>query len=968
MFEIGKTYEGFKLNEISLIDEIKSVLYHFQHEKTEADLIYIANDDTNKVFSIAFKTPVSDNTGVAHIIEHSVLNGSKKYPLKEPFVELLKGSLKTFLNAMTYPDKTVYPVASTNETDFLNLIDVYLDAVFNPLIHENEYVFMQEGWHYHLEDKGDELSYNGVVFNEMKGVYSSPDEILVDTIFQTLYSDTTYRFSSGGEPTEIPTLTYEGFKNFHQTFYHPSNSVLYFYGNGDIEKHLNFIDKEYLNGYEKSARAERRPTQKKLDTAGMITKYYPITAEEEMTGKDILNLSYAISDAHDAKTRIGMQILTRLLFNYPSSPVRTAFNASGIGKEISGFYETDIYYYTLIAIARDCREDGAEAFYTLVDQTLSKLVQEGIDADLIDAALNMYEFLLKDVENSSVPKGLHYNLDILDSLMYGGDAKMYLKYNQYLDEIKKEAHHGYFEALIEKYLLNNRHQISVVLKPQKGIAEKREEEQRTALKEKQEALSDSETAQIVEKTLKLKEIQNTPDKPEALKKIPVLPLSEITPPKARELKREGNVYLYNEDASDIIYMQAYYDISEIAIEKYHYAALLGACLTQLATQKYNFEDLNNAIQINTGGLDFEATINKNLITDEPVPQFVLRLRFFEEKAAKAMELLDEIFYRTRFDDRQRLYEIVAEEAASEKSKLMFDARGVLHNRLTSYISPSGALKEYMQGIDYYYFIDELYTNFDTKIDEAIAEMKKIYQAVFSDANVELLFSSDEAHNPLIFNTISRHFKACEANTPKVNISFTPQAKNEALIISTDVNYVGKAYDFKKAGYRYSGPMLVLKTIMHTDYLWNNVRVKGGAYGAFFTVDRTGGITVSSYRDPHIKRTFDVIDNIARHLETTSYTKEAIHKFIIGTISSIDIPVPPIASAQREYLSYKYGITYEERMKNRSDILACTTQDIRNFAQMFDKMKAEQHYLCAVSNKSAATKERGLFDEMKNLIK
>ncbi|NMC56350.1 MAG: insulinase family protein, partial [Eubacteriaceae bacterium] len=822
-----KIYEGFILKDISEIKEIEATLYYFSHMKTKADLVFLSNEDDNKVFSIAFKTPVYDNTGVAHIIEHSVLNGSKKYPLKEPFVELLKGSLKTFLNAMTYPDKTIYPVASMNDKDFLNLIDVYLDGVLNPRIYDSEYVYMQEGWHYHLENEADDLKYNGVVYNEMKGAYSNPDEIMIDTIFETLYSDTTYKYSSGGKPEEIPTLTYKGFINFHKKYYHPSNSIIYLYGKMDIEKHLAYLNNEYLRKFEYSQKIDNIPVQKDISAHTDIVKYYPITQQEGDKEKEIYAIAYNIGCAGDPLLRMSFEILEKLLVNYPSSPLKIAFNDAKIGKEIEGHYETDLYYYTLMFIGRDMKDGSDNKFFAMLDNTLASLVKNGIEAELIDASINMYEFSIKDVDNSTIPKGLNYNLEILDSMLYGSQPQAVLAYKQNLDTIKASAHNGYFENLIKQYILENNHKTSVILKPKKGISEDREESIIKQLKDKKESLSAEEIKQIYDETNKLIEIQNEPDTKENLKKIPVLPVSDITNPQKKTLEKHDNVFVYNDTTQDIVYVSAYYDISELDISKYHYANLLSSCLTEMATKNYSFDKLDNAIRINTGGIDFEAIVNKDLRTNDARPQINLNIRFFYEKKEKAMELLNEIIKNSLFDDKKRLYEVVAKEVMQEKNKIIYSARTVLANRLNSYLNTAAALGEYMHGLEYYDFISDLYQNFEGSFEKAVSEMTQIYNQIFNDANVEILLALDNKHNDTIIPFVKKYFKSCDNNDPKVKLSYEYENKNEGLIMSTDVAYDGRAYDFNKAGYEYSGVMQVVKTMMQTDYLWNNVRVKGG---------------------------------------------------------------------------------------------------------------------------------------------
>ncbi len=962
------THAGYTLKEKKYISEADSTCYHFEHDQTKAQVVYLSNKDKNKVFSAAFRTPTANSTGIAHILEHSVLNGSKKYPSKEPFAELLKGSLKTFLNAMTYPDKTIYPIASMNDKDYMNLMDVYLDAVFFPKIYENELIFLQEGWHYHLEKKKDALTYNGVVYNEMKGAYSNPDELLLDNILESLYSGTPYEHATGGKPEEIVKLTYEDFLDFHKTHYHPANSILYFYGDGDISAHLAYLDQNYLQHFEAADSAPLVPARPKKKKYKEILDYYPITDEEDTAGKDIAALAYAVGTPKDATLRMSFQILEKLLTSYASSPIKLAFQDAKIGKEIESHYETDLYYYTFMFLGRDLTNETDGRFVNLVESTLKDIVQKGIDKDLIEASINMFEFALRDVDNTTIPKGLHYNIDVLDGMLYGLKPQTHLAYEKILQKIKDKAGEGYFEQLIQKYLLDNKHKTSVVLKPQKGLQQRREEARQQALKTTEESLSDDARQGILNNTKKLMKWQNTPDSKTNLKKIPVVPKSEIKDPKESTLLMDDGHYIYHAAARDIVSMDIYYDISDIEPAKYHYINLLSSCLGEMATEGYTLSDLSNAISIYTGSMDFAAMLNKHALSAEPWPQLLGGIRFLFEKRHKAMALLDEILHKTLLNDKKRLFEIVAKEAAVEKNKIIYDARGVLFSRLGSYLSSAGALQNELHGLAYYDFIEHIYQHFDEEYDRLVAEMQKLYRTIFSKAKRKVLLALDSAHSEEM-KALSRSYFATDADEEAAKkITYPYKAKNEALISSTDVNYVGRAYDFVKAGGAYNGSMQVLKTILQTDYLWNNIRVRGGAYGAFFVAERSGAVTFATYRDPHVARSFEVIKNAGAFLKDIDYDDKAMHKFIIGTIASLDMPLPPLAVARREYYAYKSNITFEERLALRHEILATTQQDIRSFGELFVEMEKRQHYVCAVLSPSAAKENKAYFAEERYLIK
>ena len=959
-------HAAYTLIEKKSVSEADSICYHFEHKQTKAQVVYLSNKDKNKVFSVAFRTPTTNSTGVAHILEHSVLNGSKKYPVKEPFAELLKGSLKTFLNAMTYPDKTIYPIASMNDKDYMNLMDVYLDAVFFPKIYENELIFMQEGWHYHLEKKKDALRYNGVVYNEMKGAYSNPDEVLIDNILESLYSATPYEHSTGGKPEEILSLTYEEFLDFHKKYYHPSNSIVYFYGDGDISMHLSYLDEQYLRHFQESTPAPLVPARPKKKVYREIVDYYPITDEEETTGKDIAVLAYAVGNAKDAALRMSFQILEKMLTSYASSPIKLAFQDAKIGKEIEGHYETDLYYYTVMFLGRDLSEESDGRFAKLIESTLQEVVEKGIDKDLIEASINMYEFALRDVDNTAIPKGLHYNIDVLDGMLYGLKPQTHLSYEKILKKIKAKAGEGYFEQLIQKYLLDNKHKTSVVLKPKKGLQQAREKKREEALRAVEASLTEQERQTILERTKKLIKWQNTADSKAKLNKIPVVPKSEIKDPEPSKLLQDNGLYIYSAAARDIVSMDVYFDISAIDPAKYHYINLLSACLGEMATKHYELSDLSNAISIYTGSMDFAAMVNKHALTNMPWPQVLVNVRFLFEKREKALELVNEILHETILNDKKRLFEIVAKEAAIEKNKILHDARGILFSRLGSYLSSAGALQNDMQSLAYYDFIENVYQHFDEHYEQLVTEMQALYEEIFSKAEKKVLLALDDGHIEEMKKLSHTYFAPKEGESAEIVYPY--RAKNEALISATDVNYVGRAYDFVKAGGEYCGSMQVMKTILQTDYLWNNIRVRGGAYGAFFTVERSGAAMFATYRDPHVARSFDVIKNAGAFLANIDYDDKAMHKFIIGTISSLDMPLPPLAIARREFFAYQSGISFQERLALRHEILSATQQDIRKLGGLFAEMETQQHYVCAVLSPASAKENKSFFAEERYLIK
>jgi Zn-dependent M16 (insulinase) family peptidase len=972
-FKPGEKYNGFKVLESKKIKDIDSEGIIFEHEKTGAKLLYLQNKDDNKVFTISFRTPPKDSTGVSHILEHSVLCGSKKFPTKEPFVELCKGSLNTFLNAMTFPDKTMYPVASRNKKDFNNLMDVYLDAVFNPNIYKFPEIMMQEGWHYELENKKDELTYKGVVYNEMKGAFSSPESILFRKISESLFPDTAYGVESGGDPDVIPKLTQEQFVEFHRKYYHPSNCYIYLYGDMDIIEKLKFLDENYLSYYERIAVESQINLQEPYGEIKKSTIEYPISFNEKEEDKTFLSLNFAVGKSTDPELYLAFDILEYLLLETPSSPLKKALVDSKIGKDVFGEYESSILQPIFSIVVKNSNEDKKDQFLKVVYDTLNNLVNRGIDKKLIEASINIKEFQLREADYQGYPKGLIYGIKCMDSWLYDTDPFVHLSFEETILKIKTALTSDYFEALIKKHIIDNHHGSLLIVKPVKGLAEKKAEITRKELAVYKEELSDSELDSIVNQTKKLKERQVALDSPEDLEKIPLLSIDDIDK-NAEKLdmveKTIGEVKAlhYPIFTNKISYINLYFDTDVVPQDKIPYLSILSSVLGKISTEKYYYEDLVNEMNIYTGGVRFtECAYALNGSSDEFYPKFAIKSKVLENNIPKLMEILKEILTATQFDDEKRLKEII-QETKSRMEMMMFD-RGhvVAANHLLSYFSPQGKYDDLISGISFYRFIVELEKNFESQVKEIVDTLRDISSKIFSKDNIVVNVTSEESEYEIFKNNFNILYEKLADNKPvRLNYEFNLSKDNEGLMNSGKVQFVAKAYNFIKLGYKYSGSMLVLKTINNYDYLWNRVRVQGGAYGCFSAFQRNGNMFFTSYRDPNLLETLKVYDEAGEYFRRFETDLRQMTKYIIGTISDLDFPLSPAMKGERASDYYFRKISYEDIQRERTEVLETNVEKIRQFGDMIDGIMKE-NCLCVFGNEEKIKENKDAFGSIINVF-
>lgn len=968
-----KKLEAYELLEEKELKDLNSVGYRLRHKKTGAKIALIQNDDENKVFYIGFRTPPEDSTGVAHIVEHTVLCGSEKFPVKDPFVELAKGSLNTFLNAMTYPDKTVYPIASCNDKDFQNLMDVYLDAVFHPNIYKYEEIFQQEGWHYEMEDENSPITLNGVVYNEMKGAFSSPESVLERSILNSLFPDTTYRNESGGDPLCIPDLTYEDYLDFHRRYYHPSNSYIYLYGDMDMEEKLDWIDREYLSKYEAitldSAIKKQEPFSKPLE----ITFSYPVASNEPLEDNTYLSYNTVVGEVLDKELYLAFEILDYALLSAPGAPLKQALLDAGIGKDIMSSFDNGIYQPIFSIIAKNANEVQKEEFVAIIHKVLEDAVKNGINKKSLLAGINSAEFRFREADFGSYPKGLMYGLQCLDSWIYDETQPfMHIEAIETYGFLKSQVDTGYFEKLVQTYLLDNNHVSVVITKPERGLNAKTEKELEEKLEAYRETLSEEERRNIAAQTKHLKEYQDEPSSKEDLEKIPLLRREDLGKKAAElqneELAIEGTPVLYhNLFTNGIQYVDYLFDLKHIPQEELPYVGLLKAILGYVDTEHYDYGDLSNEINLNTGGINCGILITADVQdVDSYNLKFELRTKFLAEKAATTMFLVKEIICGSDFSDGKRLHEILSE--CKSKLQMMFAGAGHTASalRAMSYFSKTAQINDLTSGIAFYRVVADYEEHFEEKEEELRAHLQKLMGEIFRKENLMVSVTAKEEG----LETVKQELAGLKEALYETPVETTEQEiscekKNEGFLAASKVQYVSRAGNFRKEGYDYTGALRILKVIMGYDYLWMNIRVKGGAYGCMSAYGKNGDTFFTSYRDPNLSATNEVYNHIPEYLENFSVDERDMTKYIIGTISDMDTPLTPCMKGRRSLISYLGHITEGDLQKEREEVLTATPQDIRDLAPMISAVLGEEN-LCVIGNEEKLKAEKEMFTEVKNL--
>lgn len=956
------------------VEDVQSDGFILRHKKSGARIAVLSNNDDNKVFYIGFRTPPEDETGVPHIIEHTTLCGSKKFPVKDPFIELAKGSLNTFLNAMTYPDKTVYPVASCNDQDFKNLMDVYLDAVFNPNITKYEEIFKQEGWHYELTGKDDELKINGVVYNEMKGAYSSPDEVLSSQIYRSLFPDNTYSKDSGGNPEYIPKLTYEAYLDFYHKYYHPSNSYIYLYGDMDVVERLEWLDKEYLSLYDYKKVNSEINKQPAFDEIKNVEAQYSITMDDSQENKTYLSYNRVVGDSLDEMLYQAFDVLDYALVSSPGAPVKQALIDAGIGDDVYGSYDAGILQPVFSFVAKNANASQADEFESIIENTLKEVIKTGINKEALLAGINSSEFKFREADFGQFPKGLLFGLNCLDSWLFD-DMKpfIHLECLGTFVKLRKAVDTDYFEKLIQEYLLDNTHGSSVTVKPKRGLGNEREEALAKELSDYKASLSDEEIKKLIEDTEHLKKYQEEPSSDEDLRKLPMLtradmkknamPFSNI-----EDELLDVKVVRHDIESNGIDYISFLFDAGDFAQSELGYLGFFTNALGLVSTEKYSYTDLANATNIYTGGIS-TGTASHPDIKDRNnfVFKFEVKLKVLEKNLDKALELMEQMLLSSDFTDTKRLGELVAQIKARLQANLSSSGHLVAAMRSMSSFSRYALYQDELKGVAFYRSICCIEKELSESPKSVSDKLAAIAKKLFARNRMLISFTgNNEAYGnakPSLEKVIAG-FNKMSAVGNQAEVHFN--TAKEAFIDASQIQYVAKTGDFICEGYEYTGALRLLRIILSYDYLWINVRVKGGAYGCMNTFLRSGESYFVSYRDPNLSDTLDVYDRIPEYIKNFSPDERDMTKYIIGTFSALDTPMNPEAKGSRSLSAYLEGITYEQIQKERNEILNAQPEDIRRLADLVEAV-LKKDSICVIGNENMIKESAGLFENVEKLI-
>lgn len=960
---------NYRLLETRELPDLQGTGHIYEHDKTKARVCFIKTDDDNKTFSISFRTPPWDDTGLPHILEHTVLCGSRKYPIKDPFIELAKGSLNTFLNAITYSDKTMYPIASVNDKDFHNLMDVYLDAVFYPNIYDTSLTFEQEGWHHELFDVGDETIYKGVVYNEMKGVFSSPEQILYRKIQQEMFENHPYSYESGGDPLAIPTLTYEDFIRFHETYYHPSNSFIFFFGDLEIEKELEYLDEEYLSKFEFKQVDSQIPLVERYDAVRDLEVGYPVAKGDTTENKTYLSYNVLLGESKDILDGVGLDILEYLLVDAPGAPIKEALIDAGIGQDILCHFDAGIREGVFSFIAKNASSEDKQRFVVIIDEVLSKISETGFDDKKVQAAINKFEFRAKEADFGQYPKGIIYAIKVLETWLYDEDPFVNFEYDKIFTEVKEATKEGLLQDLIKKYFAGNKHKVLLSLVPDETYNEKKEAQVKEELEAFDKSLSPSDREALVERNKELRNFQEAPETKENMEKLPLLKLSDIPADKKEflfkeEMIRDSKMLLHEANASDIAYVKASFDVSHVPEGQLAMLSLMARMMIKLSTSRHHYGELSDEINLLTGGVSVLQSVYEHKSSSKYfVPRLEISGKCFVPKLHKMFGLFKEIMMETEFDDVKRMRELMNETKSRMQMAFFSSAHSTAMLRAQSYFSASSAYKEKLRGVEFY---EELKLWLE-KTDEDLRDLGMMMKRMLSDIVISNgltigVTGSQEYMNDI--ETSVRNFvhglpyQDVDRNRAEVSLI---EPHKEGFKTTSDVQYVAMAADFSKHGFDYHGSMKVLNTIINLDYLWNNIRVKGGAYGAFAGVGRNGSMYFASYRDPNLTETIDNYKKIEGFIQDLDLDERELTKYIIGTISPLDQPLTASLENDKMMSLYYTEVNHDDILKNRKEILSTSIEDLKGHLEMYQKIFLEE-FLCVVGGGDKIEGSADVFDK------
>lgn len=962
---------GFKKIETQELPDIQSIGTIYEHEGTGAKVLYLANDDTNKAFTIGFKTPPYNDNGIAHIIEHSVLNGSAKYPSKEPFVELVKGSLNTFINAMTFSDKTIYPVASTNQKDFMHLMGVYLDAVFKPNFYTNDQILAQEGWHYHLESAEDELIYKGVVYNEMKGATASPERQVQHQLTRQLYPNSIYRHESGGEPQAIPSLTQEEFTAFHQKYYHPSNSLTVIYGDIDESEVFAALE-EYFSDAKEQMETVDLAFEPAIPASPVFEDTYSITAGDDPTGKDYLALGWHAANPTNELDLYGLEVVEEILFGNNQSPLKKALLDAEIGGDIVGGTADFGYPTAFMMMAKYSDAAKIDRFKEIVEETLTQLITEGIDGELIDAALNKIAFRTKEAAISEgSPRGVLYAINAYRSWLYNESPYVNLQFSTYLEKLAALADKGYFEQLIERKLVQNPMRTAIVLKAEPGKNDRLEAETHQQLQSYKAELSPKEIAALVTQTQSLIERQETPDKPEDLAKIPTLTKEDLSTdvedyPLTETPFNSGTTFYHAEQfTSGIDYLSLYFDLKDFPAEDYLWLSLFSHLVGKLATKNYDAATLQRKMDLYTGGIYGNIVIHETQ-SGEIKPYFVLRGKALDSSLEELVSLMQEVMCHTQFEAEDEILKIVQQLISQFERRINSSSHALAANRALSQVKPVAKLNEIISGMDQFHFLKKVRTDLQEGKTENVKEpLLTIMEQLLNQSRLNVLYVGEEGRGRQVKEKLQLAFTALPSTELGGAAVIAPGTKqNEAYVTAQDVNYVAVAADADNT-FSYTGAAKVLATTIRYSYLWNEIRVKGGAYGALYNHQRNGNFALSSYRDPNIHKTLTAYKGLPEYVERMTLSDSELLKYIIGTISPMEQPKSAFSKGLIAFTRLQTGVTREELVNLKKEILAVDSETLTALHHELQNV-LEDSTVVVIGNKAQIETEKELFDTINEL--
>lgn len=967
----GETVHGFKLIEKRFVKEVNSDCMLFEHTRSGARVFKIISNDPNKTFGIGFKTVPQSDCGTPHIIEHSVLNGSRHFPVKSPFDILSKGSLNTFLNAFTGSDMTFYPVASMNDKDYFNLMHIYLDAVFYPLIYDNPKILSQEGWHYEMENPSAPLTVKGVVYNEMKGAFSDPNRELNYLVQKNLFPDNNYKYSSGGYPAAIPDLTYEAFLDFHKKYYHPSNSYILLYGNADVDKELEFIDREYLSNFTKQPVNAEFPIQKSFSAPKEMTGYYPVGENDPVENQTYLTYNFVAGLNTDRSLVMALNILSDVLVNQESAPLRHALREAGIGQDVYASLN-DLQQNVLQIGVRNAKPGDREKFREILFSTLRKAAESGLDRKTVEGTLNRMEFRLR--EGDDAQKGITYSFSILPTWFFDNDPFSGLEYEKPLADLRTGITNGLLETVIRKYMLDNPHALMLTLEPSQGLEKKNSIAAEEKLAAYKKSLSEAQINEIVKNTNELIEYQKREDTPEALATIPMLSRKDINPKAewytVEEEKAAGVPLIYHEEfTNSIVYSKFMFDMRTLPADLIPYAALLTEVFTSQNTDNYSYTDLENELNLHTG--EFSSYLATYLEDQDPgkmIPKFVIGSKVLNTKTGKLFDLAGEILCRTKFNDTERMKSILTRYQSRLEEQTKDDGFSYARLRLSSYITNPGIFREITRGIEYYWFITDLTDNYDKKATEIAEKLTRTAKLLFSKENLIVAVTSDKKDLGTYTKDLDKFVSVLYNTKPALNVwKFDIKKKNEGFMTTSKIQYVISGFNFKSLGYQWNGKLRVLEQVLSTDWLQTQLRVIGGAYGGYSSFGQDGTVIFASYRDPNLKETVKNYEATPEYLGKFNAGETDMTRYIIGTIAQMDNPLTP---SDRGNIALKYYFEKtkaEDVQKERQEVLNTTAENIREMKKMVFDVLA-QKAICVYGNEEKIKSESDLFDSTLKITK